>query len=57
MEAIRYPMKPDYHDGGMNEEIFPEEADGVIIFLNTERLLDVKIHLATYSTTSWFLEM
>ena len=31
-------MKPDYHDGGMNEEIFPEEADGVIIFLNTERL-------------------
>ena len=31
-------MRPDYHDGGMNEEIFPEEADGVIIFLNTERL-------------------
>ena len=38
MEAIRYSMKPDYHDREMNEEIFPEEADGVIIFLNTERL-------------------
>ena len=38
LEAIRYSMKPDYHDRGMNEEIFPEEADGVIIFLNTERL-------------------
>ena len=38
MEAIRYSMKPDYHDRGMNEEIFPEEADGVIIFLNIERL-------------------
>ena len=35
-------MKPDYHDGGMNEEIFPEEADGVIIFLNIERLSERK---------------
>ena len=42
MEAIRYSMKPDYHDGGMNEEIFPEEANGVIIFLNTERLSERK---------------
>ena len=42
LEAIRYSMKPDYHDGGMNEEIFPEEADGVIIFLNTERLSERK---------------
>ena len=42
MEAIRYSMKPDYHDIGMNEEIFPEEADGVIIFLNTERLSERK---------------
>ena len=37
-ESIRYSMKPDYHDGGMNEEIFPEEADGVIMLLNTEKL-------------------
>ena len=35
-------MKPDYHDGGKNEEIFPEKADGVIIFLNTERLSERK---------------
>ena len=42
LEAIRYSMKPDYHDREMNEEIFPEEADGVIIFLNTERLSERK---------------
>ena len=38
VECIRYSMKPDYHDRIMDEEIFPEEADGVIMFLNTERL-------------------
>ena len=38
VEAIRYSMKPDYHDPQMDEEFFPEEADGVIMLLNTEKL-------------------
>ena len=37
-ESIRYSMKPDYHDPQMDEEFFPEEADGVIMLLNTEKL-------------------
>ena len=37
-ESIRYSMKPDYHDEEMDEEFFPEEADGVIMLLNTEKL-------------------
>ena len=37
-ESIRYSMKPDYHAPQMDEEFFPEEADGVIMLLNTERL-------------------
>ena len=31
-------MKPDYHAPQMDEEFFPEEADGVIMLLNTEKL-------------------
>ena len=38
VEAISYSMKPDYHDPQMDEEFFPEEADGVIMLLNTEKL-------------------
>ena len=38
IESIRYSMKPDYHDTQMDEEIFPGEADGVIMILNMERL-------------------
>ena len=37
-ESIRYSMKPDYHAPQMDEEFFPEEADGVIMLLNTEKL-------------------
>ena len=38
VESVRYSMKPDYHDPQMDEEFFPEEADGVIMLLNTEKL-------------------
>ena len=37
-ESIRYAMKPNYHNREMDEEIFPEEANGVIMFLNMEKL-------------------
>ena len=35
---ISYILCKDYHESIMDEEIFLEEADGVIMFLNTERL-------------------
>ena len=35
---ISYILCKDYHESIMDEETFPEEADGVITFLNTERL-------------------
>ncbi|MCI7605774.1 MAG: hypothetical protein MSS69_03335 [Spirochaetales bacterium] len=37
-ESIVYAMKPDVHEEGMSERVFPEVVDGIIILANHRKL-------------------
>ena len=40
-EMIVYSMKPDFHAKGMDERVFPEVANGIIILLNLQKLAEM----------------